>query len=178
MSFITIPPSWIIPGQPTKKELFERIKDNEDDLNSRLTTVETVTNITNKIDFEINGNYKYYLWAQTTSGGTFEIDEGIMYERVPIAIILLAARHIQYNAGYSGTTTFDIKMSTGGPFSSIFTTTPSVTAANGDLYVSSNGILSTVAVPANAILRMDILTSQTHVPYDAKTVLSLEYEVA
>lgn len=183
MAYTPINPLWIVPGQPTKTELFERISDNLDDHESRISTVETVSNITNKIDFEILGQYKYYNQVfppvSPSSGATLDLKIGIMYERIPIAITALACRLIQYKAGKAGTSSFDIQYSTnnGASFATIFSTPPSVTSANGDYYISSNAVLSITSFPVGTMFRLDLISAQDYLPFDCRTIISLEYEV-
>lgn len=184
MAYTPINPLWIVPGQPTKTELFERISDNLDDHESRITTVETVTNVTQKIDFEIFGDYAYYnqVWPPMSpaTGPDLDLRVGIMYERIPVGITALACRIIQYRAGNSGTTTFDLKYasSPSGTYNTIFSTLPSITAAAGDFAISSNAVLSVTSFPANTVFRLDMVTCQNRIKFDTRIVLTLEYEVA
>jgi hypothetical protein len=44
MSFTEIPTSWLDVGDPLRKELFDRIRENQNDINTRIENVETNAN--------------------------------------------------------------------------------------------------------------------------------------
>lgn len=111
----------------------------------------------------INGNYSFVsLPFNSVDGFTFfKFD----------ALIVDAFMFVQF-AGGGGTTELDIKRATtpGGAFTSIFSTTPKITAAAGNnawTYVggvlagATAPVISTTMVNANDALRCDIITTQT-----------------
>lgn len=168
MAFITIPTASISAGKPTKQELFTTIKDNFDDHESRITTVENTVSNTLPIEFNLNGLYWRYATPQT----------GVAKIRITVAINILAARLFIYQAGTIGTTEIDILTKVGaGAFTTIFTTRPSVAFGAGDHAVSTNGILtsSPLAIAANTILRLDVTSAQTNAD---SAVIQIDYEVA
>ena len=77
MAFITIPSSWLEVGRPTKKELFERIKDNFDDHESRLVTAESSVNQAQVYEEEVFGQLQL-----------FGVKDGVFYFRLPTNISL------------------------------------------------------------------------------------------
>lgn len=184
MAYTPINPLWIVPGQPTKSELFERISDNLDDHEARITTVEVVSNVIQSLDFELVGDYTYYTAVRPpvspATGATLDLKIGITYARLPIAITALACRLIHYKAGKTGTASFDIQYSTnnGGSFASIFSTLPTAPYTGGDFYIDSTSVLSVNSFPANTMFRLDLVSFQDFLPWNSKTVISLEYEVS
>jgi hypothetical protein len=168
MAFITIPAASIAAGKPTKQELFDLIKDDFDDHESRLTTVENAVATVAPLEFYLNGLYWRYATPQT----------GVLYQRLQAGINILAIRLIIVIAGTTGTTEVDLQYKVGAnPFVSAFTTRPSVAFGAGDYAVSSNGILTgtPLNLAAGTILRLDVTSAQT---YADSAIVQIEYEVA
>lgn len=168
MAFVTINPALIEVGEPTRKELFQGIKDNLDDHESRISTAENAVNLPTKLDFEIIGNY--YL-----SG----IKTGLFYSKLITAITIQGVKLHQFKSFDSGTTEIDVLYKRGvDPFISIFSVRPTVTSANGDFYTSNNGIITNTDLLADDIIRIDLTATQSG-GYDTHALtISLEYEVA
>lgn len=151
MPFTTINSTEIDVGQPTKQELFTKIKDNFDDHEDRIGDIEAATLTTTPIQFIVKGLY----WQ-------FGAANGVAYIRAAYNLTLTGGRIFVVDAGSSGTVEIDVqKKSGGGAFASVFSTRPTVAFGAGDYAVSSNGVIGTASVLAGDILRLDIVGVQT-----------------
>jgi hypothetical protein len=170
MAYVEVPASWIEVGLPTKKELFERFRLNQIEHESRLTTQEAATNQSQVLPFGVHGP-AHLIGVRNGLGDTV---------RLPANWTLLAGRIVQGDStGMTGTMQMDLKYKRGAnPFISVFLTPPSVTAANGSYFVSTNGVLLETSLLAGDILRLDILTAPSASAEWSSWVLNLEYEVA
>lgn len=165
MAFITIPSAWIQPGEPTKKELFQYVKDNLDDLDARVTTTETATNQSQVIDHFISGQLQFH-----------GVKSGVFKTTLPANITLLSGRIRQYTTSGSGTFEADIKFKRGAnPFQSIFTTKPSVTVANGNDFSSINGVLAESVLLAGDEIQFDVTAIQSN-SSSGSWMIGLEFE--
>ena len=168
MAFTTIPTGWLDIGDPCKKELFDQIKDNEDDLDSRLTDVESSLTNETPIQFQVQGPY----WFESTT-----ITDAAGVIRVPFNITLTGSRLIIEDDGSSGTLTTDVKVSTNGgsTWATIFSSIPSIAQGSGD-YTEDTGTLSTTDIDAGDLLRLDITAAMTgnhmfklYLPWEIRT---------
>lgn len=169
MSFTALNTPEIAAAEPVKQELFQKVKDNFDDHESRLGSVETAVSTFDPIDFNFNGLYWKYVTPQT----------GVMYYRVARTIDVIAGRLSIAKAGTSGTTEVDALVSVGdgnGPYTSIFSTKPSVGFAAGDGATSTNGVLTSnpVTITAGSWIRVDLTAAQSG---GDSAQLQLEFEV-
>lgn len=168
MAFVTIDPVLIEVGEPTRKELFQTIKDDLDDHESRISTAENSVNVSKEITFPIVGNYAFN--GPKTAAAYYKLISDITVQAVKIH---------QFKAYTSGTTEFDVLYKRGvGAFTTIFTSRPTVTSANGDFYTSNNGIISTTDLLVNDIIRLDITSTQTGGFETHSITVTIEYEVA
>ena len=152
MSFTTIPTADIAVGKPTKQELFQTVKDDLDDHETRIISLEAGSSNLDPIIFYMIGKY-----AQLATPKT-----GLLYYRVPYALTLTGAVLMIYEDGTSGTLEVDVQKKTGGgAFATIFSTKPSVASTGGDFSTSSNAVLSTTAIAANDILRLDLTSKMS-----------------
>lgn len=130
MAFNTISAALIAVGKPILKSLFQTIKDNQDDLDSRVTTVEA-------------GTSKARFWSLPVLGASsFTVATGVSQIRIDSTIDItdvVIAIYDDTTAITSGTLEIDIVKATGagdGPdFSSstsIFTTKPSIDFSTAD----------------------------------------------
>lgn len=167
MAFVAISNLDIAAAEPVKQELWQTVKDDLDDHESRIGNLELAVANFVPIEFHFNGLYWKYVTPQTA----------VMYDRLTFTINILAARLTIWKAGTSGTTEVDVLYKTGaGAFTSIFTTKPSVGFAAGDLAVSTNAVLTStpITITAGSFLRVDLTSAQSG--GDSAT-LQLEYEV-
>ena len=151
MAFVAIPDSWIEIGEPTKKELFDRIQDNLDDLDSRATDLEAAITNETPIQFQVMGPY---------ASATIPISDAAHVIRIPFDITLTSARLHVVDDGSSGTLDVDVKVDTGGGFGTIFSARPSI-AQGGGANGTATGTLSTTDLDAGDFLRLDVITAMT-----------------
>lgn len=164
MAFTAITTAQIASGEPTSQDLFQKIKDNFDDLDSRTTVVETANNIFRPIQFDVVGPY-----------GAEIVVDGLMYDLLRFDITVLNVILFIHDAGASGTTTVDIEYKRGvGAFTSILSSPVSATSANGDYYIAT-ATLGTTSLLTGDILRLNVDSVQ--VGATGFTVM-LEFEVA
>jgi hypothetical protein len=157
MTFTTINSSSIEVGDAIKKELFDTIKTDLDDHETRINSVEATTK---KIDV-----FKFLL----LNGSSFSTATGIAYYRSEDAFtITKGAIQIFEKGSLAGSIEVDIKKSTtdmdGASFSSIFTTKPKIIFSSASDYdESSNQVInSSVAdIAVGDYLRLDITIAPT-----------------
>ena len=143
MAFTTIPSSLFAVGKAVVKQLFQGIKDNQDDLNTRLSSVEALGN-------------KRVFWDDLVRGASnFTVGTNAAQLRIEAAIDItdvIIAIYADTTAITSGTLEIDIIKATGagdGPdFTtsvSVFTTKPSIDFSTASDYDESiNAIISVV----------------------------------
>jgi len=152
MSFITIPSGWLTVGQAVKQRLFTRIKDNLDDLDSRITVLSSSSRYIPIINEDIK--------IQSNASGLLT---GIIFIEIIQSCSITEASIQLFAKGMatSGTLSIDIKKNTTtNPtgFTSIFTTAPSLNLATGYDYQRQLGVINTSVstLSAGDILRVDI----------------------
>lgn len=153
MAFSTINSAWLDIGDPTKKELFDLIKSNQDDLDDRVTDLEATIAVESPIIFQVTGPY----WLESSP-----ITDAAHLIRVPFNIDLTSARLQIIDDGSAGTLDCDVKYSDddGSSFSTIFSARPSIANGGGN-YGDTTGTLSVTEIDAGDLLRLDIITSMT-----------------
>ena len=150
---------------PITEEIFGQVKDDLDDLNTRTVSLEGGSAVI----------YQPYFWEVS---GPYEqsvplLNTGIV--RLNFNITVLAGRVLIKTAGTGGTTQIDFQYKRGSdPFVTIFSTKPSVAFGAGDYAISTNGVLSTTALLAGDIIRMDITTTQSGEPIGLLGILEFE----
>ena len=154
MAFVTIPSSLIAVGKSVVQALFQNIKDNEDALNTRLTSIESVANKKVFWNGQVRGASNFTVG---TNASQIRVEAGMDITDVIIAIDTTAIT--------SGTLEIDILKATGtgnGPnFTtsvSIFTTKPSIdfsTVSNYD--DSTDHTAAVISVTNGAIVEGDWL---------------------
>ena len=166
MAFVSIPSDDIATGKPTKQELFQTIKDNFDDHESRLTTVEGSVGSFFPIEFLVNG--------RITSRGT---QSEILTQRIPFNINILGARLQILDDITTGTLEVDLRTGATEPgATSIFSTRPSLSSTDSKYDVSTNQILSTTTLNATELLILDTTIVPTTMGERGYVVI-LEYEL-
>jgi hypothetical protein len=164
MAFSTITTAQISTGEPTAQELFGKVKDNFDDHETRLGTLEGSLNSYLPIRFSVT-NYESFTPAT-------EVD----IERIPFNITLLGARLLVVDAGSSGTLEVDVEYKRGGgAWTTIFSTNPSVAFSAGDYALSSNAALSVSSLELGDLIRLNIDTPQVG---NNQFILLIEFEKA
>lgn len=150
MAFTAITTTEIEAGKANTNPLWEKVRLNFNDHESRLTTVENSTSSFLNIPFEVQGRVK----AATA----------ILPIRINFNSSISSARLVVEDAGSAGTCEVDLKYgAAGGPFTSIFSTRPTVAFGAGDLGISSNAVLTSNPYLATAgnYLILDIISVQT-----------------
>ena len=167
MAFTALNVAECASGEPTKSELFNKIRLDLDDHESRLLTVEGATNAFLSMDFGINGRYEALSTKLNVAG----------YIRLTFNLTILSARLLIDTAGSAGSTEVDFLFKRGGdPWTSIVTTRPSVAFGAGSLALSTNGVLNPTYVDLQAgdFLRMDLTAVQTGSPQGFVGILEFE----
>jgi hypothetical protein len=157
MAFVAIDPNSIEVGDPLKKELFDLIRTNEIDLDSRLNQVE---NTAKKIPF-----FKFLF----INAAVFTTGTGVTYyEADDDFTITDAFIRIFEKGSLTGALEIDIKKSItdldGTSFVSIFTTRPKITMASASDYdASTNQVFNPaqISVSKGDFLRLDITEMPT-----------------
>lgn len=149
MAYSAFSSSEIAAGQPVKQELWQKVKDNFTDHETRISAVQTAVNTVQPIVFAIVGAYYSFGAGQT----------GVATIRVPYTLTLTDAKLFVVDAGSSGTLQCDVQKKSGaGSFATIFSTSPSVAFGAGSYATSTNAALSVTAVSNGDFLRLDITT--------------------
>lgn len=158
MAYTTINSSSIEVGDALKKELFDLIKSNEDDLDSRLNTVEATSK---KVNI-----FKYLV----LNAASFNTATGLdYYEADDTFTITDAFLRIFEKGSLTGAIEIDIKRSTtnldNASFTSIFSTKPKITMASASDYEqSTNQVFNPAQInisPGN-YLRLEITQMPTN----------------
>ena len=152
MSFISIPASIITVGSAIKKELWDYVKNNFDDHETRLNGIET-----NAAKIPV---MKFYV----LNAANFSTATGLYYwESNDNFTITNAYIQIFEKGSLSGFFEIDIKKSTttldGASFSSIFTTKPKITFSTASDYSkSTNQVFNVpqITVAPGNYLRLDV----------------------
>lgn len=154
MSFSTITTAEIATGKPNANSTWTKAKDNFDNHESRIVSLEGGSATTYPpIILRVNGYY-----------GSIGAQTGLLKTVTNFALTITGVRIYIDTAGSSGSTTCDIKVSyAGGAYTSIFTTLPTVAFGAGNDGVSTNAVLDAARVDlaAGDIIRLDTTATQT-----------------
>lgn len=153
MSYNSITNTEIASGEPVLNTTQTKIKENFENLNSRVSTLEGGGSVVYApIILRINGSYG-------ESGDLTIPSLGILKTTCNFNMIITGVRLLIDNAGVSGTTQVDVQYKRGaGSWTSVFTTKPSVSYSSGDDSVSTNGVLDAgeVSILAGDLIRLNI----------------------
>lgn len=157
MAYVAITAGEITTGEPVKSSTQTKIKENFENLDSRVTSLEGGSNtVYPPIILGVNGAYG--------EAGELTVPfTGFLKTTMNFDITITGVRILIGTAGVSGTTEIDLKYKRGvGSYTSIFTTKPSVSYSDGNDAISSNAVLnlSEVNLQAGDILRLDITSAQ------------------
>lgn len=150
MSFVSINAGEIESGDPVKATTLTKVKENFDDHESRLLTVEAANSAFPPIILRVNG--------------TYPVDANVLKTTANFSFEITGARLLIDTAGTAGTTEIDIqRYRSGGSYESIYTGLPSVAFGAGNDAISSNGVLnaSKTDIEAGDILRLHTTSTQT-----------------
>lgn len=152
MAFTSISNLAIAVGQAIKKELFQLVKDNFDDHESRINQIET-------------NNSKISIWEHLIiNASSFSTATGMNYYEATSSFTVTSAQIRIFEKGsLTGTFEIDIKKSVtdldGTSFVSIFTTRPSIAFASANDYdASTNQVFDVgqIDISPGDYLRFDI----------------------
>lgn len=157
MAFIPITTEEITTGEPVSSSTQTKIKNNFDNIDNRITSLEGGGNtIYPPLIMRVNGTYG--------EPGDLQIPaNNILATTLNFNISITGVRIIIDKAGVSGQTEIDIKYKRGpGTFTSIFSTKPSISYSEGDYATSTNAVLnpSEVNLAAGDILALSITEAQ------------------
>lgn len=149
MAYVTIPSGDLDVGDPIKKDIMDLIKDNLDDHETRINSIEGGFNKVSVFNGKV-ANAGLYTSASTL--------EGLDVYTAPQAFTLTSAIVTVDVAGTSGTLEIDVQKSTddGASWATVFSTKPSVAFGAGNNSVSTNAVFSVTSVAAGDLLRLDI----------------------
>ena len=152
MAFTTITTAEIAVGEPTKNTTWTKVKDNFDDLDSRVDAL-SLDSAQAPIIMRVNGNSGLLTLPYT----------GFLKTTISFDLTITNIYLYIDQAGGSGTTEVDILFKRGaGAWTSVLTTKPSVAYTAGNDAISSNAVLngSYTSLLAGDLIRMDITSSQ------------------
>lgn len=154
MSYISIGSSEIESGKPVTSTTMGKVKDDLDDHESRLQIIESgVGTSYPPLTFSIKGSY-------SINGAV----TNILKTTTNFSIQITGIRLIIDQAGSSGTTEVDVKFSrSGGAYTSLLITKPSVGYASGNDAISTNGVVDPTysTLIAGDIIRLDSTSVQS-----------------
>jgi hypothetical protein len=155
MSFTAVTTTEISAGKPTTTTTFTKIKDNFDNHEQRIGALETGGTTTYPpIILRVNGCY-------ATQG----VLANILKTVCNFDLTITGVRLYIESAGTTGTTEVDLKVShSGGAYTSIFTTKPSVSYTVGNDGVSTNAVLdpTKVNILSGDLIRLDTTSVQVN----------------
>lgn len=140
-------------GKPVTTSLFGKVKGNDDDHETRLSSLEVAGNRIVIFDFLV-------LNASQYNSGT-GLDEVALW-RSPIDMNITQAVIHVLEAGTAGVWEFDLKKSStlGGVFATMFTTKPSVDFSAGNNASSSNAVFADNSISQGDFIRLDFTQLQ------------------
>ena len=150
MAFTTIPSALIQVGKAIKKSLWQYTKDNFDDLDSRLTSVENTSSLIEIMD---------ETFYSATTAATLT---GLYFYRAKQATRITKVQVQIFEKGVitTGLLTVDLKKSStlGGTFSTILTTPPTVDFSTDPDYTSEDAVINNLLndLVTNDFLRLDV----------------------
>jgi hypothetical protein len=149
MAFSTISSALIQVGKAIKKELFQTIKDDLDDLDSRTAALEVTGSFIEIIDETI---YSATTAATLTGVYFYKVKQNTRITKVEVQIF-------DKGSISSGSVTIDLKKAStlGGTFTSIMTTLPTINFATASNYDSNSGVINAVLndLVTNEFIRVD-----------------------
>lgn len=153
MAFTVINSSEIVSGEPVSSTTATKIKDNFDDHEARLLSIEGGAGTTYPpLIFAVNGAYK----DRSGFGELCFTTTNFPMEVTGIRLIII-------RAGSAGITEADVQFKRGGgAWTSLLTTKPSVSYSSGDYAISSNAVLNSsyTTLEAGDLLRINLSSAQ------------------
>jgi hypothetical protein len=151
MPFSALTSGEIATAEPVASTMLTKVKDNFDDHEDRIQTLESTFQTNLPIILRVNGLYI--------------VQNGVIKTTANSNITIDGVRILIDGAGTAGSTEIDIKRKRGGgAFTSIFTVKPTISYTAGNDALSTAGTLdpTMVDIEAGDILKLDITAAQTH----------------
>lgn len=157
MAFTPISENEIATGEPVSSSTATLVKENLDNLNSRVTTLEGGgSTVYPPIVLRVNGSYG-------ESGDLAIPATGLLKTTLNFNLTVTGVRLIVDQAGISGTTEIDLEYKRGaGSWTSVFSTKPSLSYTAGNDSTSTNAVLDAgeVNLLAGDLVRLSITSAQ------------------
>lgn len=164
MAFVSISAALLQVGKAIKAEWLNIWKINFDDLDSRQTALESVTQRVVIFDNLIIGLGQY--------PGASNLEQFASY-RCPLDLNIISFEITQLEAGSAGTLEMDLKTGVShASLSSIMTTKPSLSFSAGDNATSVNQVFAVTAVSEGDYITLDVTQIQTGMGRCQVTVLA------
>jgi hypothetical protein len=150
MAFSTITSTQIEIGKAVKKELWDKVKANEDDLDSRLVAQESGGSVIELVNQDI---------INASSAGSLT---GLFYYKATYDFTVTSVQVQIYEKGIisSGSVTLDVLKSAtlGGTYTSVLSVLPTINFATASDYDSNSGTLNPTYqdILTDEVLRVDI----------------------
>ena len=147
MPYVTITPADIEIGKPTKKEIFDTIRDNQEGFNTDIEALKQTSTI-DVFNVKFGGDINEY---SATEIATF-----IPVFRAPISAQMVAFKAVLLTASTSGNLEIDLEISTdeGISWTPLLTTPVTIT---GTTVGSISGAVNWVDVPSQSFTQNDLL---------------------
>lgn len=155
MAFLTIPPSWLTVGEAIKKQLFQRIKEDLDDHETRIDSLEGGVNKVVVFNFEVCGFLSNYSASELVGIGTFKAPSNMIITEVKLTI--LNSSSTPTTSSSAGTLSIDLQKSSdgGATWSTILTGQPSI--SDGSFNAGAESGLVTFITGGEVLLLDEII---------------------
>lgn len=155
MAFLGLPLSWIQAGKPTKEEIFQYIRDNQESFNTDIEALKQ-TSIIDIIDTNVGGSISDYT--------TDEIQVNMPVFKAPVSGSITSVVMSLLTASTSGTLSVDLQISTdnGANWSDLLTTPVTLTGITPGSISGSVNFINAAAqnFSQNDLIRIRIPTTQ------------------
>lgn len=150
MAYIVIPDDWIEAGKPTKEEIFQRIKDNQESFNTDIEALKQ-TSIIDIIDCNLQGAFNDYTLTQLL--------EYVPVFKAPVSGTITSVVISLLEASTSGTLQIDLEKSTdnGASWSPLLNTPVSVTGITAG---SISGAVNWISVASQEFNQNDLIRAK------------------
>lgn len=147
MPYVAIPASWIVAGKPTKEEIFQYIRDNQESFNTDIEALKQ-TAVIDIFDMHVNGDISNYTQA--------EMNSALPVFKSPVDLTITSVVFTLLEPSTSGTLAIELEVSTdnGVNWSPIFSSPVQLT---GTAVGSLSGAVNFVNVAAQSLSQNDLL---------------------
>ncbi len=154
MAFTTIPASWIEAGKAIKKQLLTRIKDNLDDHEERIDSLEAGANKVEVFNFEVMGYINNYTASELVQIGTFRAASDLTITEAKLVLMNSTNGSTSSSSGYLS---IDLEKSTdnGATWNTILVQQPTI--EDGTTATGSESELVTFITGGEDISEGDII---------------------